>query len=100
MKDKHELQTFIGAIISLAVSRSIPHGGQKLIYQAGQKFRTDKQAARDDTSRWHNYCFPFDAARLTLEEPSSEPKEKKNRSKRSNSVKVIIFKFNFDNMKL
>jgi len=44
----------------------------------------DKQAARDDTSRWHNYCFPFDAARLTLEEPSPEPKEKKNRSKRSN----------------
>lgn len=44
MKDKHELQTFVDAIISLAVSRSIPHGGQKLIYQAGQKFRTDKQA--------------------------------------------------------
>lgn len=52
MKDKHELQTFIGAIISLAVSRFIPYGGQKLIYQAGQKFRTDKQAASDDTSRW------------------------------------------------
>lgn len=42
MKDKHELQTFVGAIISLAVSCSIPHGRQKLIYQTGQKFRTDK----------------------------------------------------------
>lgn len=73
MKDKHEVQTLIGVIISLAVSRSIPYGGQKLIYQAGQKFRTDKQAIHDDTSHQHNYCFPFDAARLTLEEPSSKP---------------------------
>lgn len=73
MKDKHELQTFLGTIISLAVSRSIPHGEQKLIYQAGQKFRTDKQVPRDDAPRRHNYCFPFGAARLTLEEPSSKP---------------------------
>jgi len=73
MKDKHEVQTFIGVIISLAVSRSILHGGQKLIYQTGQKFRTDKQAVHNDTSRRHNYCFSFDAARLTLKESSSKP---------------------------
>lgn len=46
MKDKHELRTFADAIISLAVSRSIPRDEQKLIYRPGRKFRTDKRADR------------------------------------------------------
>lgn len=86
MKDKHELQTFVGAIISLAVSCSIPHGWQKLIYQAGQKFRTDKQAARDDTSRRHNYCFPFGAARLT---PKNQVQSWYRELKKEKLVKTI-----------
>lgn len=90
MKDKHELRTFAGAIISLAVSRFIPRGGQKLIYRKGQKFRTDKRAARDDTPRRCNYCFlsGSNLRRTKFQDVMCRPKEPREASQKLDQTPI------------